>query len=96
MYSKVIVLALLPFAAATNAVNNGVSSQGQIGMCFLDSVKRMLSSDTSFHTRFRIPDHAWYDCKPNISHLRIFGSLAYVNILKKLRGGKLEATSNKS
>lgn len=43
----------------------------------------------------RVPDHAWYDRKPDISHLRVFGSLAYVNIPKKLRGGKLEATSKK-
>ena len=55
-----------------------------------------VTSPTPLPSRTEVPDHAWYDCKPNISHLRIFGSLAYVNILKKLRGGKLEATSNKS
>ncbi len=40
-----------------------------------------------------VPEHAWSSRKPDISHLRIFGSTAYVNIPKKLRGGKLEATS---
>ena len=32
----------------------------------------------------RVPDHAWYDRKPDVSHLRVFGSIAYVNIPKKL------------
>src|ERR1700742_1727402 len=43
----------------------------------------------------RVPIHAWTGSKPDVSHLRIFGSTAYVNIPKKVRGGKLEATSRK-
>jgi len=39
-----------------------------------------------------VPMQAWSGKKPDISHLRIFGSVAYVNIPKKLHGGKLEVT----
>lgn len=42
-----------------------------------------------------VPDHAWSGRKPDISHLRIFGSIAYANIPKKLRGGKLQVTAVK-
>jgi hypothetical protein len=43
----------------------------------------------------RVPEHAWTGRKPNISHLQVFGSTAYVNIPKKLCGGKLEPTAVK-
>ncbi len=43
----------------------------------------------------KVPLHAWTGKKPNVSHLRIFGSVAYANIPKKVRGGKLEVTSIK-
>ncbi len=43
----------------------------------------------------QVPVHAWTGNKPDISHLRIFGSVAYANIPKKVRGGKLEVTSVK-
>jgi transposase InsO family protein len=43
----------------------------------------------------RVPEHAWTGCKPDISHLRVFGSIAYVNIPKKLCGRKLEPTAVK-
>src|SRR3984893_7589321 len=42
-----------------------------------------------------VPYEAWTGRKPDISHLWIFGSIAYANIPKKIRGGKLEATSVK-
>ncbi|KAJ3476999.1 hypothetical protein NLI96_g10770 [Meripilus lineatus] len=42
-----------------------------------------------------VPDHAWTGRKPDISHFRIFGSVGYANIPKKLRGGKLQETSIK-
>ena len=45
--------------------------------------------------RETVPIHAWSGRKPDISHLRIFGSTAYANIPKKVRGGKLEPTSIK-
>src|ERR1700731_985294 len=43
----------------------------------------------------KVPYEAWYGRKPDISHLRIFGSIAYTNILKKVHSGKLEPTSVK-
>jgi hypothetical protein len=43
----------------------------------------------------KVPYHAWTDRKPDVSHLRIFGSVAYANMPKKVRGGKLKATSGK-
>ncbi|KAJ3485148.1 hypothetical protein NLI96_g5163 [Meripilus lineatus] len=43
----------------------------------------------------KVPDHAWTGRKPDISHLRIFGSVGYVHIPKKVRGGKLEETAIK-
>ena len=42
-----------------------------------------------------VPFKAWSGRKPDVSHLHIFGSIAYVNIPKKLHGGKLEVTSTK-
>jgi len=42
-----------------------------------------------------VPLEAWTGKKPDVSHLRIFGSVTYANIPKKLRGGKLEVTSMK-
>ena len=45
--------------------------------------------------RDTVPIHAWSGHKPDISYLHIFGSIAYANIPKKVRGGKLEATSIK-
>jgi hypothetical protein len=43
----------------------------------------------------KVPYHAWTNQKPDVSHLRILGSIGYANIPKKLRGGKLEITSVK-
>jgi hypothetical protein len=43
----------------------------------------------------KVPYHAWTNRKPDASHLRAFGSIGYVNIPKKIRGGKLEVTSVK-
>jgi transposase InsO family protein len=43
----------------------------------------------------KVPIHAWTGQKPDVSHLCIFGSIAYANIPKKVRGGKLEATLRK-
>ena len=43
----------------------------------------------------KVPYHAWTKRKPDVSHLRIFGSIAYANIPKKLRGRKLGVTSVK-
>jgi hypothetical protein len=43
----------------------------------------------------RVPAHVWTGRKPDVSHLHVFGSTAYVNIPKKLRWGKLEVTSIK-
>jgi hypothetical protein len=40
----------------------------------------------------RVPAHVWTGRKPDVSHLRVFGSTTYVNIPKKLRWGKLEVT----
>jgi hypothetical protein len=34
--------------------------------------------------------YAWTNSKPDVSHLRVFGSIAYANIPKKVCGGKLE------
>ena len=42
-----------------------------------------------------VPHEAWTGRKPSLSHLRVFGSTAYANIPKKVRGGKLEATAVK-
>src|SRR5262249_36327155 len=42
-----------------------------------------------------VPYEAWTGSKPNVSHLRVFRSIGYANIPKKLRGGKLEATAVK-
>jgi len=42
-----------------------------------------------------VPQEAWSGQKPDISHLRVFGSVCFANIPKKLRGGKLEETSIK-
>ena len=42
-----------------------------------------------------VPLEAWMGKKPDVSHLQIFGLVAYVNIPKKLHGGKLEVTSVK-
>jgi hypothetical protein len=43
----------------------------------------------------RVPAHVWTGRKLDVSHLRVFGSTAYVNIPKKLRQGKLEVMSIK-
>ena len=43
----------------------------------------------------RVPYEVWTGHKPDVSHLRVFGSVAYVNIPKKVHGGKLEATLRK-
>jgi hypothetical protein len=40
-----------------------------------------------------VPVHGWTGHKPDVSHLHVFGSTAYVNIPKKLCQGKLEVTS---
>src|ERR1700726_412512 len=36
-----------------------------------------------------VPYGAWTGQKPNVSHLCVFGSIGYANILKKVCGGKL-------
>jgi hypothetical protein len=43
----------------------------------------------------KVPYHAWTGRKPDVSHLRVFGSIGYANIPKKVRGGKLEPTAAK-
>src|ERR1700731_3642371 len=43
----------------------------------------------------KVPYEVWTGRKPDVSHLRVFGSIAYANIPKKVRGGKLEATAVK-
>jgi hypothetical protein len=43
----------------------------------------------------KVPMHVWTGHKPDVSHLRVFGSTAFANIPKKIRGGKLEVTSVK-
>jgi len=42
-----------------------------------------------------VPYTKWTGHKPDVSHLRVFGSIGYANIPKKIRGGKLAATSVK-
>ena len=42
-----------------------------------------------------VPAHAWSGTKLDVSHLQIFGSVAYANTPKKVCGGKLEVTSIK-
>lgn len=32
----------------------------------------------------KVPSHAWTNKKPDVSHLRILGSIVYVNIPKKV------------
>lgn len=43
----------------------------------------------------KVPYHAWTGRKPDVSHLRTFGCTAYVQIPKKVRGGKLDPTAVK-
>jgi hypothetical protein len=43
----------------------------------------------------QVPYTAWTGRRPDVSHLRVFGSVGYVNIPKKVRGGKLAVTSVK-
>jgi hypothetical protein len=43
----------------------------------------------------KVPLHAWTGHKPDASHLRVFGCIAYVNIPKRLWGGRLEVTATK-
>jgi hypothetical protein len=43
----------------------------------------------------KTPYEGWTNRKPNVAHLRIFGSIGYATIPKKLRGGKLGETSVK-
>ena len=38
-----------------------------------------------------MPYEAWTSCKPNVSHLQIFGSLGWVHIPKQVWKGKLES-----
>src|ERR1700731_2867170 len=42
-----------------------------------------------------IPCGAWTGQKPDVLHLRIFGSICYANIPKKVHGGKLALTATK-
>src|SRR5436190_22456305 len=42
-----------------------------------------------------VPYEAWTGHKLNVSHLHTFGATAYAHILKKVRGGKLEAAAVK-
>jgi len=42
-----------------------------------------------------VPYEAWTGCKPNVSHLRIFGSLGWAHVPKQVRKGKLESRAVK-
>jgi len=64
------------------------------GKAFLYAVY-IQSSSLTYALSGIISLEAWTDKKPDVSHLRIFSSVTYVNILKKLHGGKLEVTSMK-
>lgn len=44
---------------------------------------------------FKTPHELWYNTKPDLSHLRIFGCAAYKLIPKQFRGSKFSPTSNK-
>jgi hypothetical protein len=64
------------------------------GEAFLYAIHvRNLSPTSSIQDR--VPAHVWTGRKPDVSHLCVFGSTAYVNIPKKLHQGKLEVTSIK-
>jgi hypothetical protein len=54
---------------------------------------RNLSPTSAVHGL--VPYEAWTGRKPDVSHLRIFGSLAFAHIPKAVRGGKLEQTAIK-
>ena len=43
----------------------------------------------------KVPAEMWYDEKPNLEKLRIFGCIAYLHIPKELIGGKFESRSKK-
>jgi transposase InsO family protein len=43
----------------------------------------------------KVPLEGWTNRKASVGHLRVFGSIGYVTIPKKVRGGKLEPTSVK-
>lgn len=75
-------------------LRNGASRPRYWGEAFMYAVHIRNLSPTSA-LRDIVPVHAWSGRKPDISHLRIFGSMAYANIPKKVRGGKLEVTSIK-
>jgi hypothetical protein len=53
--------------------------------------------DVTFMTAIqdKVPMHMWTSHKPDVSHLRVFGSISYANIPKKVCEGKLEVTSVK-
>ena len=42
-----------------------------------------------------VPYEAWIGHKPNISHLRVFGSLGWAHVPKQVRKGKLESQAVK-
>jgi len=42
-----------------------------------------------------VPYEAWTGCKPNVSHLCIFGSLSWAHVPKQVRRGKLESRAVK-
>ena len=43
----------------------------------------------------RIPAALWYDRKPNISKLKVFGCIAFLKIPKEIVGGKFESRSKR-
>ena len=43
----------------------------------------------------RVPYKAWTRCKPDVSHLHIFGSLGWAYVLEEVRRGKLESRAVK-
>jgi len=101
---------IVPYAPEQNGIaERSIKTYFEMVRCMLHSAKMDLwywgeAFMYAVHIRNLLPTsalrdtiqiHAWSGCKPDISHLHIFGSTAYANIPKKVRGGKLEATSIK-
>ncbi|KYN50104.1 Copia protein [Cyphomyrmex costatus] len=55
----------------------------------------LLNRTTNKHQRSKTPFEAWYNKKPEIKHLRIFGSTAFVQV-PKVNRSKLEPKSAKT
>ena len=99
-----------PYTPEQNGIaERGIATHVEMVRCMLHSAKmdlrywgealmyaihiRNLSPTTALHGM--VPFEAWTGHKPDVSHIRVFGSTAYVTIPKKIRGGKLEATAVK-